>query len=34
MPTQGITRKLTLLLRHENGGDGRQSARVVKLKLK
>jgi hypothetical protein len=28
MPAQDITRKLTLLLRHDNGEDGRQSLRV------
>jgi hypothetical protein len=33
MPAQGITRKLTLLLRHETGENGRQSLRVVKTEI-
>jgi len=33
MPAPGITRKLTLLLRHDNGEDGTQSPRVGKPEI-
>jgi hypothetical protein len=33
MPAKGIAHKLTLLLRHESGEDGRQSPRVGKTEI-